>query len=108
MAVLQFRDLLSEINAFKPAQLLYKKLTDDYNKLIRPVGQNRHQLTVYLGLKLSQLIDVVSSSSCTFRIQRNAHCKAFKMFSIYKKFAKLRPSISTGRPVYNAIDLRKI
>uniref|UniRef100_A0A1I8F5D9 Neur_chan_LBD domain-containing protein n=1 Tax=Macrostomum lignano TaxID=282301 RepID=A0A1I8F5D9_9PLAT len=30
----------------------------DYNKLIRPVNNNSRTLTVYLGLKLSQLIDV--------------------------------------------------
>ncbi|XP_064630488.1 acetylcholine receptor subunit alpha-like 1 isoform X2 [Lineus longissimus] len=41
-----------------------KKLYDDllkssgYNKLVRPVGNNSDTLTVYLGLKLSQLIDV--------------------------------------------------
>ena len=31
-----------------------------YNKLIRPVGNNTDKLTVKLGLRLSQLIDVVS------------------------------------------------
>ncbi len=44
-----------------------KRLYDDllrksgYNKLIRPVGNNTDKLTVKLGLRLSQLIDVVSS-----------------------------------------------
>ena len=43
-----------------------KRLYDDllrksgYNKLIRPVGNNSDRLTVKLGLRLSQLIDVVS------------------------------------------------
>jgi hypothetical protein len=42
-----------------------KRLYDDllrksgYNKLIRPVGNNTDKLTVKLGLRLSQLIDVV-------------------------------------------------
>ena len=44
-----------------------KRLYDDllrksgYNKLIRPVGNNTDKLTVKLGLRLSQLIDVVSN-----------------------------------------------
>ncbi len=44
-----------------------KRLYDDllrksgYNKLIRPVGNNTDKLTVKLGLRLSQLIDVVST-----------------------------------------------
>ena len=43
-----------------------KRLYDDllrkrnYNKLIRPVGNSTATLTVKLGLKLTQLIDVVS------------------------------------------------
>ena len=43
-----------------------KRLYDDllrksnYNKLIRPVGNASDKLTVKLGLRLSQLIDVVS------------------------------------------------
>ena len=46
-----------------------KRLYDDllrrsgYNKLIRPVGNNTDKLTVKLGLRLSQLIDVVSYPS---------------------------------------------
>ena len=48
-----------------------KRLYDDrlrkseYNKLIRPVSNNLHQLTVKLGLRLSQLIDVVSGQYTT-------------------------------------------
>lgn len=30
-----------------------------YNKLIRPVKNNSEKLTVYLGLRLTQLLDVV-------------------------------------------------
>jgi len=39
---------------------LYDDLLSNYNRLIRPVGNNSDRLTVKLGLKLSQLIDVVS------------------------------------------------
>ena len=43
------------------AKRLYEELLlkNGYNKLIRPVGNNNDQLTVKLGLRLSQLIDVV-------------------------------------------------
>ena len=52
-----------------------KRLYDDllkkkkYNKLMRPVANHKDNLTVYMNLKLSQLIDVVStlhvvSSTC--------------------------------------------
>lgn len=43
------------------AKRLYDDLLSNYNRLIRPVGNNSDRLTVKLGLKLSQLIDVVST-----------------------------------------------
>ncbi|XP_050706248.1 uncharacterized protein LOC126991556 [Eriocheir sinensis] len=43
------------------AKRLYDDLLSSYNRLIRPVGNNSDRLTVKLGLKLSQLIDVVST-----------------------------------------------
>lgn len=39
---------------------LYDDLLSNYNRLIRPVGNNSDRLTVKMGLRLSQLIDVVS------------------------------------------------
>jgi len=39
---------------------LYDDLLSNYNRLIRPVQNNSEILTVFLGLKLSQLIEVVS------------------------------------------------
>ena len=42
------------------AKRLYEDLLTHYKRLIRPVGNNSDRLTVKLGLKLSQLIDVVS------------------------------------------------
>ena len=45
------------------AKRLYDDLLSNYNRLIRPVSNNSEKLTVRLGLKLSQLIDVVCSSS---------------------------------------------
>ena len=40
------------------AKRLYDDLLSNYNRLIRPVENNTEKLTVKLGLKLSQLIDV--------------------------------------------------
>jgi len=40
------------------AKRLYDDLLSNYNRLIRPVENNTEKLTVHLGLKLSQLIDV--------------------------------------------------
>ncbi|KAG8199970.1 hypothetical protein JTE90_006214 [Oedothorax gibbosus] len=40
------------------AKRLYDDLMSGYNRLIRPVVNNSDTLTVKLGLKLSQLIDV--------------------------------------------------
>ena len=47
------------VSADQDAKRLYEDLLTDYNRLIRPVGNNSDRLTVKLGLKLSQLIDVV-------------------------------------------------
>ncbi|XP_035213606.1 acetylcholine receptor subunit alpha-like 1 [Stegodyphus dumicola] len=40
------------------AKRLYDDLINGYNSLIRPVGNNSDRLTVKMGLRLSQLIDV--------------------------------------------------
>ena len=42
------------------AKRLYDDLLSNYNRLIRPVGNNSDRLTIKMGLKLSQLIDIVS------------------------------------------------
>lgn len=61
------------------AKRLYDDLLSNYNRLIRPVGNNSDRLTVKMGLRLSQLIDVVSTgkiSTITANVlrwtQRNA------------------------------------
>ena len=43
------------------AKRLYDDLLSNYNKLVRPVVNVTDAVTVRLKLKLSQLIDVVSS-----------------------------------------------
>ncbi|XP_014207386.1 acetylcholine receptor subunit alpha-like 1 [Copidosoma floridanum] len=40
------------------AKRLYDDLLSNYNRLIRPVGNNSDRLTVKMGLRLSQLIDI--------------------------------------------------
>jgi hypothetical protein len=37
---------------------LYDDLITGYNRLVRPVGNNTDKLTVYMGLKLTQILDV--------------------------------------------------
>jgi hypothetical protein len=41
------------------ATRLYDDLLSNYNRLIRPVNNSTDKLTVWLNLKLSQLIEVV-------------------------------------------------
>lgn len=59
------------------AKRLYDDLLSNYNRLIRPVGNNSDRLTVKMGLRLSQLIDVVSTY-ILFRLisvsHRRRHC----------------------------------
>jgi len=58
--------MCSEVSGNPDAKQLYTDLlvNNGYNKLIRPVGNNSDKLTVKLGLRLSQLIDVVRTSVC--------------------------------------------
>lgn len=59
LLVLLLSDVGGPVSADQDAKRLYEDLLTDYNRLIRPVGNNSDRLTVKLGLKLSQLIDVV-------------------------------------------------
>ncbi|KAF5299325.1 hypothetical protein FQA39_LY02498 [Lamprigera yunnana] len=52
---------LPTISGNPDAKRLYDDLLSNYNRLIRPVGNNSDRLTVKMGLRLSQLIDVVSN-----------------------------------------------
>ena len=49
------------------AKRLYDDLLSTYNRLIRPVSNNNDTVLVKLGLRLSQLIELVSDSlvSCS-------------------------------------------
>lgn len=61
--------LIKNINQFftgcsmnPDAKRLYDDLLSNYNKLVRPVLNNTDPLPVQIKLKLSQLIDIVSSN----------------------------------------------
>ncbi|KAE8743088.1 hypothetical protein FOCC_FOCC011334, partial [Frankliniella occidentalis] len=51
-------DGMKQIEANPDAKRLYDDLLSHYNRLIRPVVNNTETLTVHLGLRLSQLIEV--------------------------------------------------
>jgi hypothetical protein len=58
------------LNAGNPdAKRLYDDLLSNYNKLVRPVVNNTDPLTVRIKLKLSQLIDVVSTYQSSNQVQ---------------------------------------
>ena len=59
VVLVSLTSLMTPALADQDAKRLYEDLLTDYNRLIRPVGNNSDRLTVKLGLKLSQLIDVV-------------------------------------------------
>ena len=56
--IIFFRSALKIPEANPDAKRLYDDLLSNYNRLIRPVVNNTETLTVWLGLKLSQLIEV--------------------------------------------------
>ena len=51
---------LNFIEANPDAKRLYDDLLSNYNRLIRPVVNHTQKVTVKLGLRLSQLVDLVS------------------------------------------------
>lgn len=48
------------VSANADANRLYEDLMMTYNRIVRPIQNNSDKVVVRLGLKLSQLIDVVS------------------------------------------------
>ena len=52
--------IASMAHGYGDAERLYEDLIHGYNPYIRPVANNSDRLTLKLGLKLSELIDVVS------------------------------------------------
>ena len=60
LTVLMMVFIFHSANANPDAKRLYDDLMYSYNRLIRPVSNNSDTLTVKMGLKLSQLMEVVS------------------------------------------------
>lgn len=65
-------------------RLYYDLLKRSYNKLIRPVSNSSDKLIVKMGIRLSQLIDIVStralfrtSGTCRGRLMSNRVCSVF-------------------------------
>lgn len=54
-----FTQFISKICANPDAKRLYDDLLSNYNRLIRPVSNNTDTVLVKLGLRLSQLIELV-------------------------------------------------
>ena len=52
--------MVREAKANPDAKRLYDDLLSNYNRLIRPVSNHTEKVTVKLGLRLSQLVDLVS------------------------------------------------
>lgn len=57
--------VLTCVKANPDAKRLYDDLLSNYNRLIRPVSNNTDTVLVKLGLRLSQLIDLVSRTMPT-------------------------------------------
>ncbi|KAK3856729.1 hypothetical protein Pcinc_036964 [Petrolisthes cinctipes] len=72
------------------AKRLYDDLLSNYNRLIRPVGNNSEKLIVKLGLKLSQLIDVVSVSIKVERVKRTRDDEKNRNFMWFGKGRQLK------------------
>ncbi|GAB6031197.1 Acetylcholine Receptor [Chamberlinius hualienensis] len=53
-----FTNIIVFVSSNPDAKRLYDDLLSNYNRLIRPVSNNSEMVTVRLGLKLSQLIDL--------------------------------------------------
>lgn len=53
-----FLSAVQHIEANPDAKRLYDDLLSNYNRLIRPVVNNTETLTVWLGLKITQIIEV--------------------------------------------------
>lgn len=62
------------------AKRLYDDLLSNYNRLIRPVSNNNDTVVVKLGLRLSQLIDLVRGLFLFFHNNNNKQggCEIWK------------------------------
>jgi hypothetical protein len=95
--------LAMECYANDDAKRLYHDLLiqNKYNKLIRPVGNNTDRpLTVKMGIRLSQIIDVVSVSYISYW-----HFDLFLFYSFYtKQYTGLQAVTAFNKHEQNMFD----
>ena len=60
LSLIIFNEIQQPAKANNDAKRLYEDLMTSYNRFVRPVGNNSDVLVLKMGIKLSQLIDVVS------------------------------------------------
>ena len=58
------------VSANPDAKRLYDDLLSNYNRLIRPVINHTEKVTVKLGVSLSQIVELVSTSSIYFIVKK--------------------------------------
>lgn len=73
---------------------LYSDLLSNYNRLIRPVSKHTEIVTIKLGLRLSQIVDLVSTGSS----KSNDHF-------LYQPFSILSKWIQTLKIFFNVTNL---
>lgn len=86
-----------QITANPDAKRLYDDLLSNYNRLIRPVSNNTDTILVKLGLRLSQLIELVSKQQYVNMSHIHTHAHNF-----YPKIAP-QITISNNKTLSSAI-----
>jgi len=71
-----------QVNGNEHAKRLYTDLMEDYDKLIRPVNNDSETLTVKLGLRLTQLLGVVSKTILNSATEKKL-CSQQKFINIF-------------------------
>ena len=59
---------------------LYRDLLSDYDRLIRPVSKHTEIVTIKLGLRLSQIVDLVCTGSSKSIVSVLKGIKTLKLF----------------------------
>lgn len=102
---------LTCVRANPDAKRLYDDLLSNYNRLIRPVSNNTDTVLVKLGLRLSQLIDLVSDNktSQTFndasRIELDVNVNAQFTFPRTMTSHENKPSNIHAVPFHYNVDI---
>lgn len=103
--MLIFLKLCAYTTANPDAKRLYDDLLSNYNRLIRPVRNNTETVLVKLGLRLSQLIDLVSKLFVWFTVQYTMECMhllcnvksaSYKTFYYTASSTKLASALGAG------------